>query len=140
MLKNYEGAVGIKTGYTKQAGRCLVSAAEKKGMTLVCTVLNCSPMYERSQQLLDEAFAAYENVRILGADTPVRVKVKGKTEAGYTKEDLYYPLLPEEQLHLKMEIISREEMDAMGKNDEIIGQIKIYLINRLLFSRNLYKL
>ena len=140
MLKNYEGAVGIKTGYTKQAGRCLVSAAEKKGMTLVCTVLNCSPMYERSQQLLDEAFAAYENVRILGADTPVRVKVKVKTEAGYTKEDLYYPLLPEEQLHLKMEIISREEMGAMGKNDEIIGQIKIYLINRLLFSRNLYKL
>ena len=109
-------------------------------MTLVCTVLNCSPMYERSQQLLDEAFAAYENVRILGADTPVRVKVKGKTAAGYTKEDLYYPLLPEEQLHLKMEIISREEMGAMGKNDEIIGQIKIYLINRLLFSRNLYKL
>ncbi|MFQ9739210.1 MAG: hypothetical protein ACLR06_16995 [Christensenellaceae bacterium] len=85
------------------------------------------PMYERSQQLLDEAFAAYENVRILGADTPVRVKVKGKTAAGYTKEDLYYPLLPEEQLHLKMEIISREEMGAMGKTMKLSDKSKYIL-------------
>lgn len=98
MLKNYNGAIGVKTGYTKQAGRCLVSAAERNGMTLVCTVLNCPMMYERSEQLLDDAFKAYEQTRILGGDTPVQIKKGNKTLTGYTKEDLYYPLLPEEKL------------------------------------------
>ena len=48
-------------------------------------------------------------------------------------------LLPEEEEHLRIET---EEKRVFGreKNDEIIGEVKIYLINRLLFSRNLYKL
>lgn len=140
MLTNYEGAAGIKTGYTKQAGRCLVTAAERNGMTLVCTVLNCPMMYERSAQLLDDAFKTYEQTRILSADTPIRFEIKGKTVSGCVREDLYYPLLPEEKLLLKTEIEPKEDAFGNGKKGEIIGQIKIYLINRLLFSRNLYKL
>ena len=140
MLKNYSGGIGIKTGYTQKAGRCLVSAAEREGMTLICTVLNCSMMYERSSQLLDDAFSAYENVRILGADTPVPVKKDGKNITGCTREDLYYPLLPEEEQHLRIEFSEAKNNPKTEKNGEIIGQIEIYLINRLLFSRNLYEL
>lgn len=55
-----EGACGIKTGYTKEAGRCLVGAAERDGITLVSVVLNCPRMYERSEALLDDAFSQYE--------------------------------------------------------------------------------
>lgn len=135
MLKSYEGAVGVKTGYTKAAGRCLVTAAEREGMTLVCTVLNCSAMYERSAELLDDAFGAYRRVCVLEGDAALSV---GR-EKGCTREPLYYPLLPEEEEHLRIET---EEKRVFGreKNDEIIGEVKIYLINRLLFSRNLYKL
>ena len=60
ILVHYEGALGVKTGYTKQAGRCLVSAAKRDGRILVCTVLNCAQMYERSIELLDKAFALYD--------------------------------------------------------------------------------
>ena len=60
LLSCYEGAVGVKTGYTKEAGRCLVSAAKRGGKVLICTVLNCAPMYERSAELFDNAFALYE--------------------------------------------------------------------------------
>lgn len=137
MLKNYEGAIGVKTGYTKQAGRCLVTAAERNGMTLIATVLNCPMMYERSAELLEDSFKAYEWTRILGGDTPVPIALDGKKATGYTREDLFYPLLPEEKALLRMDVERKESTD---KNDEIIGQIKIYLINRLLFSRNLYKL
>lgn len=137
ILKTYEGAVGIKTGYTKAAGRCLVTAAERDGMTLVCTVLNCPVMYERSAVLLDDAFQAYERVRILGADTLVPV---AENLRGCTREELYYPLLPEEKMYLRIETEKAPEMFGRQKNDEIIGQVKIYLSNQLLFSRNLYKL
>ena len=59
MLTRYEGAIGVKTGYTKQAGRCLVSAATRETRTLVCVVLGCPTMYERSMQLLDEGFSNF---------------------------------------------------------------------------------
>lgn len=56
MLFNYEGGNGIKTGYTKKSGRCLVSSATRNGKTYICTVLDCYDMWEESSRLLDKAF------------------------------------------------------------------------------------
>ena len=60
MLYRYEGANGVKTGYTLKAGRCLVSSAERDGMDVVTVVLNCYDMYERSSAILDQCFYAYK--------------------------------------------------------------------------------
>ena len=65
MLASYGGCIGVKTGYTKQAGRCLVSAARRDGKTLICTVLNCPSMYERSAELLDKGFYRVNPRKIL---------------------------------------------------------------------------
>lgn len=139
MLYAYEGAFGVKTGYTREAGRCLVSAAEREGMSLVCTVLNCSDTYGYSAKLLDDSFSAYKYVRLLGAETPVRVEAGRVTVNGCVGETLCYPLLTEERAYLKTVIQPCADAHKKKKG-EIIGQIKIFLINRLLFSRNLYKL
>lgn len=56
MLRLMNDANGIKTGYTKKAGRCLVSSAERNGKTLICVVLNCSDMYNVSINLLEKGF------------------------------------------------------------------------------------
>lgn len=40
LLTRYEGCVGVKTGFTDEAGRCLASAAERDGVTLICVTLN----------------------------------------------------------------------------------------------------
>lgn len=56
ILTMLEGGNGIKTGYTKEAGRCLVSSAERDGMRLICVVLDCGPMFEDSCKLLNAAF------------------------------------------------------------------------------------
>lgn len=39
LLSMYEGCIGVKTGYTKKTGRCLVSAAQRGGMTVICVTL-----------------------------------------------------------------------------------------------------
>lgn len=57
ILFNYEGGNGIKTGYTKASGRCLVSSATRNGKTYICTVLNCYDMFEECMRLMDAAFA-----------------------------------------------------------------------------------
>ena len=59
LLGSYEGANGVKTGYTKAAGRCLVAAAERDGMQLIAVVLDAPDMWEDACALLDYGFANY---------------------------------------------------------------------------------
>ena len=57
ILYNYEGGNGVKTGYTKAAGRCLVSAARQDGVTLVCVTLNDPNDWADHQALYEAGFA-----------------------------------------------------------------------------------
>ncbi len=59
ILSMLEGSDGIKTGYTKVSGRCLASSATRNGIQLVCIVLNCGPMFERSCELINNCFKNY---------------------------------------------------------------------------------
>ncbi len=140
MLYRYEGATGVKTGYTKEAGRCLVSSAKREGMTLVCTVLGCSPMYERSSTLLDDAFAAYVYTPILAEEEIFAVGEGRNAVKGYVQTGYSYPLIPEEREYVEYCVKPLACGIKEKKSDEIIGQLEIYLSKRLLFSTNLYKL
>lgn len=67
LLSLYEGAIGIKTGYTRATGRCLVSAAERDGMTLICVTLNAPDDWNDHTALLDFGFSSYERRVLYGA-------------------------------------------------------------------------
>ena len=136
MLSEYDGAIGVKTGYTKEAGRCLVSAAEREGMTWVCSVLNCPTTYERSTQLLDDAFEAYSYEKILDKEQRFFVEAGKEKIACKTGKDFYYPLLKEEKGLIEIKTVAKKTK----KKEKIVGQVEIYLAKRLLFSGNLYKL
>lgn len=56
MLWLYDGANGVKTGYTEAAGRCLVSAAKRNGVQLIAVVLDSERMWDDSIVLLDYGF------------------------------------------------------------------------------------
>ncbi len=56
LLKIYDGAIGVKTGFTKKTGRCLVSAAEKNGVTLIAVTLNASDDWNDHKKMLDYGF------------------------------------------------------------------------------------
>ena len=71
LLTAYEGATGIKTGYTKKAGRCLVFSAERDGMPIIGVVLNCWDWFNESARLMDMAFERYESVTMLHAGETV---------------------------------------------------------------------
>lgn len=61
LLWLYEGATGVKTGYTKRSGRCLVSAAEREGLSLVAVTLDAPSDWSDHTALLDYGFSAYES-------------------------------------------------------------------------------
>lgn len=60
LLNSYDGAVGMKTGYTIRTGRCLVSAATRNGMTLIAVTLNCRNDWQGHKNLLDWGFNNYQ--------------------------------------------------------------------------------
>lgn len=64
ILGEVQGGNGIKTGYTSAAGRCLCSSATRKGMTLVCVVLNDHNWFEDSKVLLEQGFDEFEMVTL----------------------------------------------------------------------------
>lgn len=59
MLQYYDAAIGVKTGFTKSAGRTLVSAAEKDGMRLIAVTLNDPNDWADHTELFDYGFSAY---------------------------------------------------------------------------------
>lgn len=140
LLTLYDGGCGIKTGYTKQAGRCLVSAAVRKDMTLVCTLLNCPTTYERTMQLFDDAFSAYHNQTLLKKDDILTVREgnrewQGRADATYT-----YPLLKEEENWIEIKTFPLSSHTPSSNGEKIVGKFEIYIAKDLLFSGNLYKL
>lgn len=65
LLYTCEGVFGVKTGFTKAAGRCLVSAAERKGVTLICVTLNDGNDWEDHEALYDACFARVSRKQII---------------------------------------------------------------------------
>ena len=65
-LTLYEGADGVKTGYTDTAGNCLVASATRNGMRLIGVVLNCPNQthYEQMELLMDYGFETYKPVQL----------------------------------------------------------------------------
>ncbi|MBR6557756.1 MAG: D-alanyl-D-alanine carboxypeptidase [Clostridia bacterium] len=64
LLKSYDGAIGVKTGFTKKSGRCLVSSAERDGVTLVSVTLNAPDDWNDHKNMLDFGFRIYERISL----------------------------------------------------------------------------
>lgn len=66
LLSAYEGATGVKTGYTSRAGRCLVFGALQDNLELVGAVLGCADWFDEAARLMDGCFDTYAMARVLG--------------------------------------------------------------------------
>lgn len=96
LLRIYDGAVGIKTGFTKAAGRTLVGAAEKNGQTLITVTLSAPNDWNDHVQLFDYGFEVYPKTEIIcDGEVMARLPVAGSNEDTVTvvaDNDFYYPL------------------------------------------------
>ncbi len=142
LLSTLEGCIGVKTGFTDDAGRCLVSAIERDGMRLVCVVLNCGPMFQESAQLLKEcadAYNLYDLTENYDYEKQIEV-VDGRdsiAEIG-TKEKFLYPLTKDELENVKYVYTYPKSVDAPLDKGSEIGKVEIFLNNNLLFSEKIY--
>ena len=66
MLNSCEGVIGVKTGFTDKAGRCLVTACERGGVSLICVTLGDSTDWIDHEKLFEYGFSKLESVTIGG--------------------------------------------------------------------------
>ncbi len=77
LLWKYSDSIGIKTGFTKKSGRCLVSAAERNGVTLIAVTLNAPDDWNDHISMFEYGFSKCKGVHI-GCDlSGVAVNVVG---------------------------------------------------------------
>ena len=142
LLFTLDGCIGVKTGFTNDAGRCLVSAVERDGMTLVCVVLNCGPMFQESADLLTECsekYKLYDITSMYDFKHEIEVVNGSKVSAKIdTKEKFFYPLTEQEKEKLKIIYDYRHVVEAPLKKGSAIGVVQTFLGNNLLFSEKIY--
>ncbi|MBR7117694.1 MAG: D-alanyl-D-alanine carboxypeptidase [Clostridia bacterium] len=87
LLKKYEGVIGVKTGYTKKSGRCLVSCASRDGLELIAVTLDAPDDWRDHAKLFDLGFDRYvkEDPRCL-SDTLFTVPVFGSEKTSVRAE------------------------------------------------------
>ncbi len=124
LLNSLEGANGVKTGYTEKAGRCLVSSCKRQNMQVVCVVLNCYDMFERSANLINESF---ENFSVESLSKDKIFSYKGKL-CSLNKD---YSFVVDKRQPIEYELCAPETDDGVAK-------LNIYNQNNLIFSENLF--
>ncbi|MDI9463182.1 MAG: D-alanyl-D-alanine carboxypeptidase family protein [Bacillota bacterium] len=130
LLTMYEGAEGIKTGWTTPAGRCFVGAASREGWRLISVVLNAPQMWEDTITLLDFGFNnyAWETVVFAGQKlktTAVRRGIAEKVNL-VAQENIGLPLRENEAQLLRFEFNVPNEITAPVKKGQKIGILNIY--------------
>ena len=98
LLRMYDGAVGVKTGFTKKSGRCLVGAAEQNGLTLITVTLDAPSDWNDHTRLFDYGFSKMENRLICKEESfTFALPIWGRDEMGYcTNVEPLYAILPKD--------------------------------------------
>ena len=145
MLTDYEGADGVKTGYTSLAGRCLVTSATRNDMRFISVVLYCDTKNLRtssSRKILDYSFNEYGKVylvekgRIAGSVKVERSKSLQEVMVAVS-EELVAVLKHSQRDNLYTRISLPEKVMAPVRQGAIIGTISIFQGDRIIAETSL---
>ena len=144
LLSSYEFADGVKTGYTRAAGRCFVGSATKDGMQVVCVLLNDGPMFEDCQKLLDKAFKEFKLYKLIAEGDQLKtIKVSGAEQKEIALKipcDFFYPLKRSELELVKMRVEAPESVKAPVSQGQELASLDIMLEKQLIFSTKIFNI
>lgn len=154
LLGVLEGVNGVKTGFTNGAGRCLVTSASRSNMNIICVVLGADTKKIRtsdSVKLIEYAYREYELIELKqkiekgfeewNENDSKYIKIeKGKQIPKYKIAELKNTKIPIKKNEIKnLEVVVKnlKELKAPIKKETIIGNIKILIKNKEIYSVNI---
>lgn len=133
LIKSYSGAIGVKTGFTQDAGYCLSGAAERDSTRLIGVVLGCETSqirFAEMARLLDHGFANYETVQF--AEAGERIKkvdiAKGDDVTMYavTDEDIGLTVKKGNKGSVKKKVDVDSDIKLPVEKGQKVGSLTIY--------------
>jgi len=141
LLNSYPGEIGVKTGFTKKSGRCLVSCACRNGVTLVAVTLNDPNDWKDHTALLDSGFSKLKNTPLLSSTPEITAKVVGgkadTVETAYDKS-VSAPLQSGELDRVKMTVELERFYYAPIVNGQTLGHLVFTLDGKVIATSNIY--
>lgn len=136
LLDTYDGIFGIKTGFTKKSGRCLVSAVERDNKTLIAVTLNAPDDWNDHKKMYDYSF---ENVHVIDLSCDLQdlsVKIIGGTEDVVSLYPSSNPIITSinEDFDYESKIFIKQFEYAPVKKGDILGFIEFYDENGKLIA------
>ena len=135
LLSIYKDAIGVKTGFTKKSGRCLVSAAERDGVTLICVTLNAPDDWDDHCNLFEYGFSLFKNY-----DVSKIVQLKDIDLVGANSNNARLKIY-EKKIKLTENDIKRIKYKAYlpryiyaTSNSEKVGRVDYYINDRYIGS------
>ncbi len=128
LINTEEYVIGGKTGYTKKAGRTLISVFEKDGKQLICVTFKIADDYNLHMKLFNEYIDKVTYKLVL--ESQVLKQELNLDYYPFVKEDIYLPILSNSKVTIKFiftEIV-----------DDVCGKIEIYQSDVKLYETSLY--
>lgn len=144
----YPYAKGVKTGYTDEAGRCLVSTASYDGYNYMCLVFGCPPNekkhFTESADLYRWAFKNFEYKTVANTSTPV-AQIDVDLSHDVDSISLYVEksiisILPKDADESTISIVphlDQEKVDAPIKNGQVLGTADVIYAEKVIGTVNL---
>lgn len=132
LLSYYEGTIGVKTGFTKKSGRCLVSAAQRDGVDLICVTLSCSDDWNVHKTLYERYFDRVHVEDLSEGLAGLRVPVTGGALLDVAIEPAHTAQIPVDEGDYKIEYDTQLPafLYAPVEKGQLIGSARILLDGR----------
>ncbi|MFR4987177.1 MAG: D-alanyl-D-alanine carboxypeptidase family protein [Lachnospirales bacterium] len=148
LLSEYEGANGVKTGYTGKAGHCFVGSATQNDMTLISVVLASGwgekgkkQKWVDTKNILNYGFNNFSYESILSQndclDTISVIKGEKDNMPLYYEKDIILPLSKDEKEKISIKLDYIKSLQAPVKKDEKVGVANIYINDNLITQTNI---
>ena len=137
-LNMYDGALGIKTGFTKASGRCLVTAAQRDGVTLVAVTLKAPNDWQDHKKLMDYAFSNIKKEKVTVDLSMYKIPVVGSKKENISGELMCELEIPySEQLpEYSVVCFIPQFLYAGIKKGDYIGWVEIQTANGGLINKS----
>lgn len=144
----YQYAKGVKTGFTDEAGRCLVSTASYNGYNYMCIVFGCPPNaknhFTESKELYRWAFNNFEFKTVADVTTPVaEIAVEKSFDTDFVSlyvEKSFTSVLPKDANDSTISIVSKPTADTVSapiKKGQVLGTADIIYAEKVIGTVNL---
>ncbi|TDT61911.1 D-alanyl-D-alanine carboxypeptidase family protein [Fonticella tunisiensis] len=141
-LYRVDNSDGVKTGYTGNAGKCLVASVKHDYGRYICVVLNSQDRWDDAARLVEYAKDNYKYIKIMDKNEPVkRFRVYGGSEkyvSGVVRQDLMFPVKKDSVEDFKIDVYAPSAAFSPIEENEVLGNVVVTIDDKIAAKYPIY--